>query len=324
MRQAGRYLPQYRETRKSYGVLEAAKTPAVSEAITLLPVNELGVDAAVLFADIMLPLEGMGIDFRIEENLGPVIDNPVRELADVEKLRDFVPKAHVPYVLETIQRVRAKLDRSGHALVGFSGAPFTIASYLIEGQPSRDFAKTKRLMLDDRDAWILLMSMLTEMTAKYLAAQIDAGVDAIQLFDSWVGCLSTSDYDEFVAPFTKKIFERLDKDYPSVPRIHFGTNTFHLLQSMKHDGGNVFSIDWRASIRDARRILGERAAIQGNLEPAVLLARDKSLIAARTQRVLDENDGRDGHVFNLGHGILRDTPVENAKYVVDYVHSKSH
>ncbi|MHB8567595.1 MAG: uroporphyrinogen decarboxylase [Nitrososphaerales archaeon] len=317
MRQAGRYLPGYREIRKQHSILEVAKTPSLCEAVTIMPVKELGVDAAVMFADIMLPLEGMGVDFRIEENLGPVISNPIAKLADVEKLKGFESKRDVGFVLEAILRVKSKLG--DHALVGFSGAPFTIASYLIEGQPSRDFTKTKTLMFNDREAWDLLMTKLSEMIAEYLCAQIEAGVDAVQLFDSWVGALSLADYVEFVAPHVENIFEHVRREHPEVPKIHFGTNTCHLLKAMK---GDVFSIDWRTSITQAREILGKDAVIQGNLEPAVLLSREE-FIAQRTQSVLDDNAGSPGHIFNLGHGILRDTPVENARFVVKYVHENS-
>jgi uroporphyrinogen decarboxylase len=325
MRQAGRYLSGYKKVRSKYSVLEIAKTPSACEEVTLMPVKELGVDAAVMFADIMLPLEGMGVNFRIEENIGPIISNPIKELGDVENLRESDLQRDVPFVFEAIKRVRKKLDKTNHALVGFSGAPFTIASYLIEGQPSRDFTKTKRLMFDKNEVWNLLMSKLTDMISKYLSAQIKSGVDVIQLFDSWVGALATSDYEEFVAPFVNKIFTHIGLDHSDVPKIHFGTNTFHLLKSMKEKGGgDVLSIDWRIPIKSAREILGKRTSIQGNLEPAVLLSSDREgFIAKRTQMVLDDNGESPGHVFNLGHGILRDTPPENAKFVVDYVHKNS-
>lgn len=321
MRQAGRYLPGYREIRKSHTVLEIAKTPSLCEQVTMMPVNELNVDAAVMFADIMLPLEGMGINFKIEENIGPIISSPIRSLNDVEKLQDFEAKRDVPYVLEAIKLLRKRLDKTDHALVGFSGAPFTLASYLIEGQPSRDFTKTKELMFNNKQAWNILMSKLAEMVSKYLSEQIKDGVDAVQLFDSWVGALSSGDYEEFVLPFTKKIFQSLKSDYPDTPKIHFGTNTFHLLESMKGIA-DVYSIDWRTPIHSARNILG-RAAIQGNLEPAVLLSSNEEFIAERTNQVLSDNAGERGHIFNLGHGILRDTPVENAKFVVEHVHKNS-
>lgn len=290
-----------------------------------MPVKELGVDAAVMFADIMLPLEGMGVNFRIEENLGPVISESISSLQDVERLRKFDAQRDVPYVLESIRKIKSRLADTDQALVGFSGAPFTIASYLIEGQPSRDFTKTKKLMFNDREAWQLLMSKLSEMIPDYLDAQINAGVDAVQLFDSWVGTLSVNDYDEFVAPFVKKIFTSIGKDHANTPKIHFGTNTYHLLRSMKEKaGGDVFSIDWRTPISKARDMLGTNVAIQGNLEPAVLLSSDREgFIAQRTQQVLDDNGGSEGHIFNLGHGILRETPPQNAKFVVDYVHNNS-
>jgi uroporphyrinogen decarboxylase len=320
MRQAGRYLPGYREIRKDYGVLEAAKTPEICREITLMPIGELGVDAAVMFADIMLPLERMGIKFRIEENVGPIIENPIKNLEDVEALKEFDPLKHVPFVLEATRQVRAKLDQSGHALVGFAGAPFTVASYLIEGQPSREYAKTKRMMFGDREAWELLMSKLAAMTGEYLSAQIKAGADAVQLFDSWIGALSAKDYERYVAPFVQEIFKQVASEHPDTPAIHFGTNTYHLLSEMKDNGASVFSIDWRTPIKVARKVLGDSKAIQGNLEPAVLLACDREFIAKRTQEVLDDNDEAKGHIFNLGHGVPRETPVENARFVVDYVH----
>ncbi len=325
MRQAGRYLPGYREVRAKYSVLEIAKTPSACELVTLMPIKELGVDAAVMFADIMLPLEGMGVDFSIEENVGPIISNPITDIDEVEKLREFDPQIDVPYVLEAIKRVRARLDETDHALVGFSGAPFTIASYLIEGQPSRDFTKTKNLMFDKPEVWNLLMAKLTDMISKYLSAQIKSGADAVQLFDSWVGTLAPTDYNEFVAPYVKRIFNYVASEHPDTPKIHFGTNTFHLLKAIKENAGvDVFSIDWRTPINNAREILGNEIAIQGNLEPAVLLSRDREgFITKRTQQVLDNNADSKGHIFNLGHGILRETPVENAKFVVDYVHKNS-
>ena len=323
MRQAGRYLSGYRAVRKEYSIIEVCKTPSVCEEVTLMPVAELGVDAAVMFADIMLPLEGIGVDYRIEENLGPIISDPIRSDDDVEKLKIFDANRDVPYVIEAIHRVRSRLE-SNHALIGFSGAPFTIASYLIEGQPSRDFAKTKRLMFDDMDAWRLLMAKLSEMVSEYLCAQIAAGVDAVQLFDSWIGALSARDYEEFVAPFVRSIFDRLNKEFSETPKIHFGTNTLHLLKVMKEKiGGDVYSIDWRTPIASARELLGAKVAVQGNLDPVVFLSRDKEFIVERCRRVLEDNDSAPGHIFNLGHGMLRDTPVENAKLAVTYVHEET-
>jgi uroporphyrinogen decarboxylase len=325
MRQAGRYLPGYKEIRKKYSVIEVCKTPAVCEQVTLMPVDELGVDAAIMFADIMLPLEGMGVNFRIEENVGPIISAPISGLEDVKKLQPFDAKTHVPYVLEAIARVKTKLGITDHALIGFSGAPFTLASYLIEGRPSRDFAKTKKLMFENPEAWKLLMSILSEMVVDYLRVQIRAGVDAVQLFDSWVGALSAADYEESVAPFVRKIFSELQTDFPEIPKIHFGTNTFHMLKVMKEKaGGNVFGIDWRIPIHLAREILGDKIAIQGNLDPATLLPKnDRWFLARRIQDVLDDNDGARGFIFNLGHGMLSDTPPENVQFAVQYVHQNS-
>lgn len=322
MRQAGRYLPGYREIRKNYSLIEICRNPKVCEEVTLMPVNELGVDAAIIFGDIMLPLEGIGLDFRIEENLGPVIANPIKGKEEAERLKSFDPKRDVPFTLEAISRIRSKLGGKT-ALVGFAGAPFTIASYLIEGQATREFAKTKKIMFDDTEAWNILMSKLSELTGEYLCAQIEAGVDAIQLFDSWIGNVTAEDYEEFIGPFVKKIFERVETEHPDTPAIHFGTNTEHLLKVMRKAGGDVISIDWRTPINVARESLGESIAIQGNLEPATLLSTNTGFIGKRTQNVLDDNEGKMGHIFNLGHGILRDTPVESAKFVVDYVHRNS-
>jgi uroporphyrinogen decarboxylase len=322
MRQAGRYLPGYKAVRKDLGVIEICKTPRVCKQVTLMPVQELGVDAAVIFADIMLPLGGLGIKFRIEENVGPIISKAISSIEDAEMLTTFDARRDVPFVLEAIDQVKASLEGKT-ALVGFSGAPFTIASYLIEGQPSRDFTKTKKLMYNDKGTWDVLMSKLTDTISEYLGAQISAGADVVQLFDSWVGALCKEDYIRYVVPYVSMIFKRLRSDSPDIPTIHFATNSIHLLDSMKHAGGEVFSIDWKTPISQARSILG-RVGIQGNLEPAVLLSNDRDgFISNRTRMVLEDNAGESGHIFNLGHGILRETPVENAKFVVDYVHGRS-
>jgi uroporphyrinogen decarboxylase len=328
MRQAGRYLPQYKEIRKDRSVIEVCKTPSICSEVTLLPVKELGVDAAVMFADIMLPLEGMGVSFSIEENLGPIISDPIRSLENVERLKDFDPTRDVPYLIEAIKQTKFKLEKDKIGLIGFSGAPFTIASYLIEGRPSRDYAETRKLMYNDSESWNLLLSKLSDTISEYLLAQIEAGVDCVQLFDSWIGVLSAKDYAGNVAPYTKRIFDAIKKERPEVPTIHFGTGNMHLLSAMKEKaGGDVFSLDWRVPISEACRILGNGVAIQGNLDPAVLLSdqttRGKDFIASRVQQVLDEAKESSGHIFNLGHGVLRETPVENAKFVVNYVHSNT-
>lgn len=323
MRQAGRFLPGYREIREKYSIIELCKNPQACEQVTLMPVKELGVDAAIIFADIMLPLEGIGVDFRIEENIGPVMGKPIQKREDVDHLHSFDPKRDTPFTLEAISRVESKLRESNSALIGFSGAPFTIASYLIEGKASRDFTKTKKMMFDDTETWNTLMSRLADMISDYLCAQVEAGVDAVQLFDSWVGALSAADYEKYIAPFVHKIFSRVKRESPDSPAIHFGTNTGHLLKSMNNAGGDVLSIDWRTPISTARQILGKSVAIQGNLDPTVLLSDDNGFLKNRTQGVLDDNDGKLGHIFNLGHGILPNTPVENARFVVNYVHENS-
>ncbi len=322
MRQAGRYLPGYREVRKNYSVIEICKTPKVCEEVTVMPVKEIGVDAAIMFGDITLPLEGIGLDFRLEENLGPVISKPIRGREDADRLGKFNALRDVPFMLEAIARVKSNLKET--AIIGFSGAPFTIASYMIEGQASRDFTKTKKFMFDDSVAWNILMSKLTEMISDYLCAQIEAGVDVVQLFDSWVGALTITDYEEFVAPFVRRIFKRVKSEHPNTPTIHFGVNTLHLLKAMNNAGGDILSVDWRTPIAVARKIVGSSMGIQGNSDPTVLLSIDvNGFIKKRTQAVLDDNGGKPGHIFNLGHGILRETPVSNAKFVVDYVHKNS-
>ena len=326
MRQAGRYLREYKEIKGNRPVLEICKIPEICEKITILPLTELDVDAAVMFADIMLPLEGMGVQLHIEEDVGPIIHNKIERLSDAEVLKEFLAKEHIPYVLETIKRVKERLKESKKALIGFSGAPFTLASYMIEGRPSRDFVSTKKMMYGDKETWKLLMTKLSTMVSDYLASQIESGVDSVQLFDSWVGTLSARDYLEYVAPYTNVIFKRLRSEYGSTPTIHFGTGTSHLLRTMKDKvGGDVFSVDWRIPLRQALQILGRDNAIQGNLEPSVLTVdpRMRDFIASRVSEILEEGRDAEGHIFNLGHGVLRETPVENAKYVVNYVHENS-
>lgn len=288
-----------------------------------MPTKELDVDAAIIFADIMLPLEGVGVRFEIEENVGPVIINPVSSADDVDNLTDFEAEKHVPHLLEAIREVKYALD-SKIALIGFSGAPFTIASYLIEGKSTRDFAKTKALMFNETEVWKTLMKKLTKTISDYLCAQIESGVDVVQLFDSWVGTLGKTEYDEFVLPYVEQILDRVKRDHPEIPTIHFGTNTQHLLESMKNTKSDVFSVDWRTSIAETRETLGNSFGIQGNLDPAVLLSNDREgFIRQRIQMVLDDNAERNSHIFNLGHGILRETPVENVKFTANYVHRNS-
>lgn len=314
MRQAGRYLPEYRRLRKKHDVLTICKTPNLCAEATLIPVRKLGVDAAIIFADIMLPLEPMGISFRIEESLGPVIHNPIGSLADIDALHSIKPSRDLWFVLEGIRLVRRKLNVP---LIGFSGAPFTLASYVIEGKPSRDFTKTKGLMYGDPETWHQLMKRLAHVVSSYLRAQIEAGVQAVQLFDSWVGCLSPQDYERYVFPYSKRVFR--DLSTTNVPTIHFGTGTTTLLELMKEAGGNVIGIDWRIPLDEAWKRLGDDVGIQGNLDPAALLA-SFEVVTAGANDILHRASGRAGHIFNLGHGVLPNTPVENVVRLVKLVH----
>jgi uroporphyrinogen decarboxylase len=316
MRQAGRSFSAYRALRERYGILELAKTPELCAEVTLMPVRELGVDAAVLFADIMLPLEPMGVGLRIEPEVGPIIDRPIRSAADVAALRPFDP-GDVSFTLDAIRLVRRELDgRAG--VIGFSGAPFTLACYLIEGRPSRDFPIAKAFMYREPEAWHDLMKRLSTMVAGYLQAQIDAGADVVQLFDSWVGGLGPADYREFVQPHVRRILAAVR----GVPTIHFGTGTASLLELLAEAGGDVIGLDHRVSLADAWRRVGQGRGVQGNLDSARLLAgweatRDGALA------VLDEAAGRPGHVFNLGHGVLPQTEPELLRRLVDLVHEQT-
>ncbi len=316
MRQAGRYLPSYRKLRSTKGMLEIANDPKLASDVTVDPVKELGVDAAVMFADIMLPLEGIGVKFRIEENVGPVIEDRIESRQDVEALGDFDPERHVPNVLETIRLAKTKLG--GVPLVGFSGAPFTLASYLIEGSPTRDFQKTKRLMYAEPDTWSLLMSKLAKVAASYLEAQVRAGVDAVQLFDSWVGCLGPSDYRAYAEGWTSEIFGAIGG---KVPAIHFCAQSSALVEAFASTGCDVVSVDWRVPIGSVWERTGGTKGVQGNLDPSVAAA-GGTRMESEVSRILEEASGRRGHVFNLGHGVLRDTPPENLRRVVELVHGR--
>jgi uroporphyrinogen decarboxylase len=316
MRQAGRSFAAYRALRERYGILELAKTPELCAEVTLMPVRDLGVDAAVLFADIMLPLEPMGVALRIEPEVGPIIERPIRTAQDVESLGPFDPEG-VSFTLEAIRLVRRELaGRAG--IIGFSGAPFTLACYLIEGRPSRDYALAKAFMYREPQAWHGLMDRLAAMVSSYLRAQVDAGADVVQLFDSWVGGLGPADYVEFVQPHVRRILATLS----DVPTIHFGTGTAALLELLAEAGGDVIGIDHRVSLRDAWRRIGDARGIQGNLDAARLLAGwDATEAGARA--VLDDAGGRPGHVFNLGHGVLPATDPDQLRRLVDFVHETS-
>jgi len=316
MRQAGRTFAAYRSLRERYGILELAKTPDLCAEVTLMPIRELGVDAAVLFADIMLPLEPMGVDLRIEPEVGPIIDRPIRSAADVEALRPFDP-AGVSFTLDAIRLVRRELDGKA-GMIGFSGAPFTLACYLIEGRPSRDYAIAKAFMYREPAAWHDLMDRLSTMVVAYLRAQVEAGADVVQLFDTWVGGLGPADYAAFVQPHVRRIFAGL----AAVPSIHFGTGTAALLELMADAGGDVIGIDHRMSLAEAWRRVGPDRGVQGNLDAARLLAGWEATEAgART--VLDDADGRVGHVFNLGHGVLPGTDPGLLRRLVDLVHQQT-
>jgi uroporphyrinogen decarboxylase len=316
MRQAGRSFAEYRRLRERYGILELAKTPELCAEVTLMPVRELGVDAAVLFADIMLPLEPMGVDLRIEPDVGPIIDRPIRSAADVNALRPFDP-ANVSFTLDAIRLVRRELDgRAG--VIGFSGAPFTLACYLIEGRPSRDYAVAKAFMYREPKAWHDLMGRLSTMIVAHLRAQVDAGADVVQVFDSWVGGLGPADYRAFVQPHVRRIFAALE----DVPTIHFGTGTAALLELMAAAGGDVIGIDHRVSLAEAWRRVGHDRGIQGNLDAARVLAGWEPTEAG-ARAVLAEADGRPGHVFNLGHGVLPETDTGLLRRLVDFVHEQT-
>ena len=319
MRQAGRCLAEYRELRKKYDILTMARTPELCSQITLMPVNEFGVDGAVLYADIMLPLEGMGVSLEIQPEIGPIIHHPIRTMQDVERLRITEAEEATPYVMEAIRLVRRELEGK-QAVIGFSGAPFTLACYLIEGRPSRDYGTAKALMYGQPQVWHALMEKLTEVTIRYLVAQIQAGVNVVQLFDSWVGALSPSVYRQFVFPYTQRIFQAVKET--STPSIHFGTSTGTLLETMAEAGGDLICVDWRFDLDEAWRRIGYERGIQGNLDPTLLLAPPEA-IDEGVRDVLRRAENRPGHIFNLGHGVLAPTDPAMLKRVVELVHTES-
>ncbi len=318
MRQAGRALPEYRAVRQTHGLFEICQTPELCAEVTLQPVRRLGVDGAVLFADIMLPvIWGMGVEVELVEDVGPVVPMPIRTAPDLRRLKAVPAEEAVPFLLETIRLVRREL-RADQALIGFAGAPFTLASYLIEGQPSRDFLKTKSLMYSAPELWKDLMQRLSRMVLDYLGAQARAGAQIVQLFDSWVGCLSPSDYQTYVLPYVAPIFGGLAD--LGVPTIHFGTGTAGLLRLLRGAGGDVLGLDWRVDLGSAWGEVGFDRGVQGNLDPAALLA-PWDVVERQTRRVLLAAGGRPGHIFNLGHGVLPATPVEHLQRLVELVHA---
>ncbi len=314
MRQAGRALPEYRRIRERATLLEITRDPALCAEVTLQPVRRLGVDAAILFADITTPLAGLGVAFDIKEGVGPVIEHPVRTMADVQALRQFDPESAVAPLLEAIRLIRAA---SPVPLIGFAGAPFTLACYLVEGGPSRDFLATKRLMHAEPGTWAALLDRLVEATVAYLSAQVAAGAEAVQVFDSWVGGLSPLDYELRLWPWMRRLFEGIAP--LGVPTTHFGVGTGGILGLQASAGGDVIGLDWRIALSEGRRLVGDRA-VQGNLDPVLLLGPWEGVEEA-ARWVLAQNGGRTGHVFNLGHGVLPGTDPDHLARLVDLVHS---
>jgi uroporphyrinogen decarboxylase len=316
MRQAGRSLPEYREIRKRHGLFEVCRRPELCAEVTLQPVRAHGVDAAVMFADIMLPVLGMGVDVELVENVGPVIAEPIRTAGDVERLRLPEPEDSVPFILEAVRLVRDALPAQ-QAVIGFAGGPFTVAGYLIEGRPTREFKLTKACMYREPQVWHALMEKLAGAFALYVAGCVRSGADVIQLFDSWVGALSVDDYREFVAPYSARVLAAVD-----VPTIHFGTGTAHLLEDLAEAGGEVIGVDWRIPIERAWELVGPERGVQGNLDPALLLG-PWARVEAAALGILEAVDGRPGHVFNLGHGVLPETDPRDLRRLVELVHQST-
>ena len=316
MRQAGRYMPQYRRLRERYPLLTLVKTPDLAAEVTLQPMDSFALDAAIIFADILPPLEGMGIRLEFAQGEGPVIHNPVRTPADVESLCVPPPEENVPFTLEAIRLAcRALAGRA--PLIGFAGAPFTLASYMVEGGASKDYRRTKGMMYACPQAWHALMDKLATLVGDYLYAQAQAGAQALQFFDSWVGALGPADYREYVLPYSHRALARASA--AGVPVIHFTTGTGGMLELVKEAGGDVIGLDWRVDLDAAWRRLGDAVAVQGNLDPMVLLAPLPEL-HRQAADILARAGGRPGHIFNLGHGILPETPVEHVAALVDFVH----
>lgn len=314
MRQAGRYMPEYRKLRERHSLLDLCKNPELALEVTLQPLK-LGVDAAILFADILLPLDPMGASFEFAQGEGPVIHEPIATRAQIDKLRVIDPNESLGYVMSAIKLLKRELHVP---LIGFAGGPFTLASYLIEGGKSANFAKTKKLMFGAPDAWRALMQTLAEVVRLYLRAQVASGADAVQLFDSWVGDLGPADYVECVQPYSRHVLR--DLETTGVPVIHFGTGTATLLKEMRDAGGTVMGVDFYTRLDWAWERVGYDRAVQGNMDPCALLATPEVAVK-HAQRVIDAAGGRPGHIFNLGHGIVPETPVDHVRRVVDHVHA---
>ncbi|NOX19669.1 MAG: uroporphyrinogen decarboxylase [Nitrospirae bacterium] len=319
MRQAGRYLPEYQAVRAKADFLTLCKTPELAAEVTMQPVDILGVDAAILFSDILIPLEPMGMRLRFLEKKGPRLSKPVRKMKDIEALRTIEPKKDVPFVLDTIKILRKRL-RKKVPLIGFSGAPFTLATYMIEGGSSKNFLETKKMMFSAPEVFHALMQKITETTISYLRAQIKAGAQAVQIFDSWAGALAPDDYREFSLPYVKETIENLKSH--DVPIIYFVNNCGGLLELARSSGADVIGIDWRVDIGKAITRIGKETAIQGNLDPLALFSDDTTL-KTKVKDILKKGSRAKGHIFNLGHGILPQTPPEKAKTLVKLVHELS-
>ena len=320
MRQAGRYMKAYRDLKEKHSFLELCKNPELATEVTLQPLDVLGVDAAIIFADILLPLEPMGTGLEFTAGDGPVIPRPVKNKKDIEKLRPVNAEEDLGFVGGTIRQVRKEI--SGEMpLIGFAGAPFTLCSYMIEGGKSRDFTTTKLMMFETPELWNLLMDKVCTMLVDYLKMQVKAGAQALQIFDSWVGCMSPQDYEKYIMPHTRRIISKLKET--GVPIINFTTGTSTLLDSVSQAGGDVISFDWRINIDDAWNKIGYDRSIQGNLDPTLLFA-PIPIIRERVHDIMKRVSGRSGHIFNLGHGILQHTPVDHVKAVVDMVHEYQH
>ena len=308
-------MREYREVRERTTFLELCKNPALAAEVTVTAVERLGVDAAIIFADILLILEPLGIELEFAKGEGPVIHNPVRKTSDMDRLHELDDPNALDFVYEAIKQTRSAL-KPDIPLIGFCGAPFTLASYMTEGGGSKNYVHTKRLMYDDAGAWHAMMALISRALVKYLNAQITAGAQAVQLFDSWVGCLSPDDYREFVLPHTKSVIRGVT---PGVPVIHFGTGTAALLELMREAGGDVIGLDWRVRLDEGWQRVGHDVAVMGNLDPIVLFAK-QDVIREQANRILGQAKGRPGHIFNLGHGILPETPVESVIALIEMVH----
>jgi uroporphyrinogen decarboxylase len=318
MRQAGRYMAEYRALRERYSLLEICRTPDLATEVTMQPLRKIDLDAAILFSDLLLPLEPLGLPFDFIKGEGPQLERPINDVHDIDQLTRFDPREALAHVLQAIRQIQQTLD-GRIPLIGFAGAPFTLASYAIEGGHSNNFAKTKSLMYGQPEAWHRLCDLLATVVSDYVVAQIDAGVDAIQIFDSWVGALNAPDYREFALPHTQRIFAAING---RVPTIHFGTGTSTMLADMREAGGDVLGADWRIPIDEAWDRIGHDRGIQGNLDPTLLLGPPARMLR-QADDILARVGGRPGHVFNLGHGLLPSTPIEHVQRLAHHVHTAS-